>query len=347
MKKIIVAVLLLGLALSVSMTALAADNNHLLSNETIEFEREKDEIYALGERIADTVNVTIRSRKGQDGFEEYNNAEYVTPEELNFSDMYKLYTNADEILLKNLLGGEALDALANIEYVWVFPIPVGDGILSVLMQRGRPLNEERAYATDKYGERLLTDEQIEEIIANEGRWIVISTATGFLDKNIAAINSFNEFLKSDPGISPVDGNVHFITIPTLQTIAAFVATENGNYMYPLEENAIHGSIRCGSIADAGKQLHEFVNQSELLEAFNEWYREPELYQNEKEEDFIYGGIGGKGNSAGIISVQVGMETSSSWPVLPIVGIAASGIFLVAAILAYILKKNPVLFNKNK
>ena len=214
-----------------------------------------------------------------EGFEQYNDAKYLTPEDLQFSDMYKLYTNADEILLKNLTGNDALDALAEIEYVWVFPIPVGDGVLSVVMRRGRPLTptDERAYALNNCGEKLLDAEQIEEIeeiIANVGRWTIMTTANGFIDKNVIAVDSLNDFLRAHPEIASIDGNVHFIDIPTLQTIAALVVADDGNnYLYLVEENAIYGFRRYGTIGDAGKQFGEIVNQSELLEAFNAWYRE--------------------------------------------------------------------------
>ena len=279
MKKISAISLIFVLILSMGVFSFIDKNTYLVSTEKVEFDKDRDELYALGEKIAGTYNIVVQSRKGLEGFEQYNDAKYLTPEDLQFSDMYKLYTNADEILLKNLTGNDALDALAEIEYVWVFPIPVGDGVLSVVMRRGRPLTptDERAYALNNCGEKLLDAEQIEEIeeiIANVGRWTIMTTANGFIDKNVIAVDSLNDFLRAHPEIASIDGNVHFIDIPTLQTIAALVVADDGNnYLYLVEENAIYGFRRYGTIGDAGKQFGEIVNQSELLEAFNAWYRE--------------------------------------------------------------------------
>ena len=69
--------------------------------ENIEDEKDKDEIYALKNEIVESINNTILEENKSNLYSK-NTHEYITSEDINFNNMYKVYYDTNEILMKNI-----------------------------------------------------------------------------------------------------------------------------------------------------------------------------------------------------------------------------------------------------
>jgi hypothetical protein len=142
-----------------------------------------------------------------------------------------------------------------------------------------------------------------------------------------AVSSVNDFISNEKsGISLIDSKIYFITIPTLRTIAAFVAAEDDNYVYCFNEYIAYGVYGDEVNASSGK-LMEFVKQSEILEAFDIWYRGSDVRISNAET--VYSG----GENSSVASEGVVKDN-----VLPIALIAAAAVLCASAGVAAVLKK---------
>ena len=280
MKKLSIIMVSLILCSMAGLTAFAGNSN-ALRIESVESDSGKDEIYALRDKIAKRVNDIISGENTEHLYSK-NTHGHISSEDIDFNNMYKQYGNANEILTKNLTGRDAMNFLENCDdYIWVMPISLGDITITVILGVGQPLIEERAYATDENGNRFLSDEKISELRNNVGRWQINAVGIDYLDTRYEdAIAQANEIQYK----KAINDTLYYIFLPNLHTYAAFIATDEGNYI-----NCFNRYL----IGESGKNLKDdFIGQEEIIEANNK-------YMAENSEN----------RAGGISSVYVGDKTN--------------------------------------
>ena len=302
-------IILLILSFTSFMTVFA-ENNDILQIESIEFEKSKDEIYALKDEISEYINNTIRDENEQHLYSNKTH-NYITAEDINFTNMYKEYYNIDEILTKNLKGKKAIDFFKNCDYVWIMPFSFDDISIIVVLTRGQPIDEERAYSLiDENGNRLLSDEKIAELKAREGHWYINSIGIDYLDtryeNSIIQANDV-QYTKA------INNTLYYIFIPNLHTSAAFIATNDGNYIncfnkYLLNENNINST-------------EIYIKQNEIINLYEKYAL---AYQNIN--------ANGDMRAGGVLSVDTPEHNSNS--INPVI----ISIMVIIAILIFLFAK---------
>lgn len=244
---------------SMATVTISAEDNHTLRIESVESDKGKNEIYALKDEIVEWMNRIISSENIEHLYSQ-NNYEHITSEDIDFNNMYKRYGNANEILTKNLTGKDAMKFFENCDdYVWVMPISLGDITIDVVLGIRQPLIEERIYATDEDGNRLLSDEKIAEMRSKVGHWYVSSAGIDYLDTAYEdAIAQANEIKYA----KAINDTLYYIFLPNLHTYAAFIATDNGNYINCFDRYLIDRS---------DKNLKDNFNRQEDIIEVNNMY----------------------------------------------------------------------------
>ena len=249
MKKIIIT--LMSLLVILTMTTIVSAEN-IYKIEGIESASDKDGIYILKNDIVDAVNSAIYSENRE---RHYSNQTHkgIIAENIDFAKMYKEYENADEIFMQNLTGKAAIDALNNLNYSWIMQFHFEDITVDVVVQRGRPVNKERVYATDDNGERVLSDEQISILEARVGKWYVSSYGIGYLNTR------YEDAIRNAQKIESIDNTVHFIS--TSIGICAFIATDDGNYINCFDDRLLN---------EYNTKDSDYIEQSKIVNLYNDY-----------------------------------------------------------------------------
>jgi hypothetical protein len=182
------------------------------------------EISELREQTANWVNFIIDGENTENLFSSGGHS-LINPADIDFNNMFKLYTDTNKILTENLVGQRALDVINNSDYLWILPLSLEDITVTVTFQKGPPLSPDRAH--------LLSDEDIERIIANEGKWEINSVSIDYLDTRYEdTVRSANDFFTSNEGsaLRSIDNTVYFIAASVLRTTAGIVITDEENYI---------------------------------------------------------------------------------------------------------------------
>lgn len=207
----------------------AMDFQDTYTRESVEDDDAFLEIASLQEAIVDRVNHTLTTENEEHSYSSHNYA-LISAEDIQFNNMYKEYL-APDIITKNLTGDIALANLWSCDYIWVLPVHVEDITITIRLQRGIPLNESVAYAMDENGNRILEDESIEKIKAQEEKWKIISSSIDFRDtryEDVLDKMEYSVFRTNDLDAS-IGSVVYFITIPELHSEAAVVLSQETNY----------------------------------------------------------------------------------------------------------------------
>lgn len=109
-----------------------------------------------------------------DGYEDLYKGEPATENDLDFTNAYIVYTDANTLLDgKNSTVTYFEEALKELPVVWCIPVAYEETTCMVEVSRGLPLRDD---VSD-----ILTDEQKAEITRNEGKWTV--TSVGYDEVN--------------------------------------------------------------------------------------------------------------------------------------------------------------------
>lgn len=118
-----------------------------------------------------------------------------------FDKGVKVYIDTNVIKLQTSNSNDILNALKESEYVWVIPFVLDGEYGQITLGRGMPLDESVA--------DILSDEEKEQIIANEGRWTIteerMDTVGSYYD-TVAQLEPIDGaqkviFVGSQPGMS--------------------------------------------------------------------------------------------------------------------------------------------------
>ena len=114
-----------------------------------------NELKGLTDEILETVNASYGMKYDSNRAGE---------EDVNFEKAYKVYVDINLLQDSEVTEAELESMLADAPEVWCVPIYYSDVTAIVEISKGLPLNPE--------AESILTPEQKQEIIDNEGKWIV-------------------------------------------------------------------------------------------------------------------------------------------------------------------------------
>lgn len=89
----------------------------------------------------------------------------INKEGVNFADAYKVYIDYDFFDDTEVTKAELQEKLSTLSEVWCVPVFYEDATVIVEVSRGLPLNEDKVH--------LMTEEQKQEIMENEGKWTVV------------------------------------------------------------------------------------------------------------------------------------------------------------------------------
>ncbi|MCL2814336.1 MAG: hypothetical protein FWD23_07030 [Oscillospiraceae bacterium] len=325
MKKLSIIMVLLVLG-SVAAVTVSAENNNALRIESVEADSGKDEIYALKDKIVESLNRIISSENIEHLYSQ-NTHEHITSEDIDFNNMYKRYGNANEILEKNLTGRQAVEFFESCDYNWVMPISLGDITIDVILGICPPLIEERVYATDEDGNRLLSYEKIAELRSRVGRWQISSAGIDYLDtKYEDAITQTNEVQYT----KAINDTLYYIFLPNLRIYAAFIATDDGNYINCFNRYLIDWM---------GKSLQgNFNSQEDIIEINNEINNK---YMSNKS-------LNSEGRAGGISPMRgedTGSYSSGDDNMMPIAIIVGAAAVLGGCLILYIRQRSKNIYSR--
>lgn len=149
----------------------------------------------------------------------------INSEDIDYKKAVKIFMDGeDSITNSSTITKEILrDYLKDREYIWELPINIGSQTISFTFNIGKPLDDNLV--------DLLTEEQQEEIIANEGHWVIVRTAWNDIqvdDYKKYVTNSFanNQWIKSETASVLIGG------IPNVYQPVAIVLADDASYVIP-------------------------------------------------------------------------------------------------------------------
>lgn len=184
-----------------------------------------EQIRALEDDIINQLNMARRMN---------NKSELPKEFKPDYTKAYKIYVDTDIFALENNNSNDIVQLLNQGSYVWSLFVEYDGDYYTVDISKGLPLREETAY--------LLTQDEINEIKAKEGKWTV--SCVSVLEYDMSYKNKITEALKNTQYDTTeleivLCGGLKFIHYP----VAVAMYNGNAELIIPLYQLEIEGTSK--------------------------------------------------------------------------------------------------------
>lgn len=223
MKKLLMLLLVVLMTVVLSIPALAA----------------ADDLSGLTDTIVTSVNGLLSDKLSRK----------VTSNDINYDNAFKVYVGVDVFKMETTNISELKNALEAGGYIYELPLYIDGDTILVDIAKGQPLNNNAEF----------TEEEKENIIANEGKWQV--TAVKYYRNEI--VNYATE-VSAKIGKVP-EGAILVGGLPRFRFAVALIPDENGEVVGLLPLSKISGVEKLQTFKSADQN---FYNYKEIKEYIN-------------------------------------------------------------------------------
>lgn len=245
----------------------------------------------------------------------------------DYTKAYKIYVDTDIFALENNNSGNIVQLLNQGNYVWSLFVEYDGDYYTVDISKGLPLREETAH--------LLTQDEINEIKAKEGRWTV--SCVSVLEYDMSYKNKIAEALKNTEYDTTkleivLCGGLKFIHYP----VAVVMYNGNAELIIPLYRLEIEGTSK-----EKAAAIPVGAAEGDNVYLYNSIKNDVNRMKLTENQDGSLSGEGGFVNLSEIENVQEAVKPKEKSTNQVYIYLIVGGIFLIAAVVGAV-----VIFKKN-